>query len=71
MKVGELFGNKVESINLSEEDKKEYNEWLGKLQYTVNKLDLSTVLLGNKMSVENSFESVEIVLNALKEIALK
>lgn len=71
MKVGELFGDKIEDINLSEEDKKEYNDWLEKLQYTVNELDLSNILIGNKMSANDSFKSVEIVLNALREIILK
>ena len=32
MKLGELFGEDMEDIVLSEEDIKEYNDWLEKLQ---------------------------------------
>lgn len=71
MKVGELFNNNADSINLSEEDIKEYNDWLEKLQYTINDLDLSNILMKHKMSAKTNFKSVETVLNALKEIVLK
>lgn len=71
MKVGELFSNNADSINLSEEDKKEYNDWLEKLQYTINDLDLSNILMNNKTSANTNFKSVEIALKALKEIILK
>lgn len=71
MKLGELFGEDMEDIVLSEEDIKEYNDWLEKLQYTINDLDLSNILMRHKKSAKTNFKSVEIVLNALKEIVLK
>ena len=71
MKIGELFGDNVEDITMSEEDKKEYNDWLEKLKYVVNKLNLSDISIGNKTSAKACFDSAEIALKALKEITLK
>lgn len=71
MTLGELCGEKVEKINMSEEDQKEYNKWLEQLQYLTETADLTNVSISNKAAMKAHFESMEIAINVLKELVLK